>query len=120
MLGTAICPTSIKPMPTSTPVIHAAVSIFQETVEHDQSLSHQYKEERYWDQWNTHTIAQAHAQDIYKVFDLKYKAHTLAKKQLFMMKQKYIFVVFTNKLQTDYSKFFLTTHQRERCTTNLY
>ena len=104
MLGTVIFLISIKPKPISTPVIHAVVSIFQKTVKRNQSLFHQYKEERYQDRWHTHTIAQAHAQNVYKVFDLKYKTHTLAEKQLFMMKQKYTFVVFTNKLQTDYSK----------------
>ena len=120
MLGTAMQPTFIKPTPTSTSIVDAKVSMFQKTVKHDQSIFHQYREKRHCNQWNTHTIAQTHVQDIYKVFDLKYKANILIEQQLFKMKEKYIFAEFTKRLQTNYVKKLVYQHIEDNNAQQIY
>ena len=110
MLGSLTRATASRPFSSPTHIVDLSISNFKKTVKCDQSLFTQYKEERHWDRWNTHTIAQAHAQDVYEVFDISYKPITPVEWELFALKQKYIFAVFTERLQTNYGKKLVRQH----------
>lgn len=69
------------------------------------------KLDKQWVSWQCSTIAQVHAQDVDNVHDLTYHPSTPEDKQRFDEKQKYVYVVFEQKIQTDKGKALVQEYE---------
>ena len=77
------------------------------------SLFPTLKDEKQWDAWQRGTIAQARAQDLEQVLDSDYTPEegNEDEKNLFIMKQKFMYAVFECSLLTDQGKALVRAHE---------
>jgi len=102
----------ITPPPLLSPqqnpwVVHSAVANFKWGIKHDPSLFMTFKDGKQFDSWQHSTMAQAQAQDVAEILDSSYIPNTQDEKDLFEEKQKYMFAVFEQMLQTDTGKVII-------------
>jgi hypothetical protein len=94
-------------MNTSSP--HAAksrdlVADFKKGIKRDPSLFPSLKHIDNWPTFKRETMAQAFAQDVVNVFNLKYKPRGSQEKELFTLQLYYIYAIFCSKLKTDFGQ----------------
>jgi deoxyhypusine synthase len=80
------------------------VADFKKGIKRDPTLFLDFKMERQWVSWQQSTLAQAHGQDMADVLDPAYAPSQVEDKLLFEAKQKYLYAVFEQKLQTHKGK----------------
>ena len=80
------------------------VADFKKGIKQDPTQFSIFKLEKQWVSWQWLTLAQAHAQDVADILDPAYAPSTPKDMLLFQEKQKYLYAVFKQKLQTDKGK----------------
>jgi hypothetical protein len=90
-----------------------AVFEFKKGIKRDSSSFLVYKDEKQWDTWQRSTLALARAQDVHEVLDASYVPVSSEDKQLFAMKQEFMYAVFERTLQTDMGKTFVRRHEAD-------
>ena len=86
------------------------VESFRRGIKHEITYFTVLKDDKQWDTWNRSTMAQARAQDVDSILDPAYIPVTIAEKELFQEKQKYMYAVFERNLLTDYGKLLVRQH----------
>ena len=97
----------------STPRVRDAVFEFKKGIKRDSGSFLVYKDEKQWDTWQRSTLAQARAQDVHEILDASYVPVSGDDKQLFAMKQEFMYAVFERTLQTDMGKAFVRRHEAD-------
>ena len=108
--GGAMLSSSLLRYRTSTPSHSDPVLNFKKGIKRDASAYPILKDERAFGTFHSATIAIARAHDIDEVFDLKYKPGTPEAIALFAEKQKFVYSVLINTLQTDTGRTFVRQH----------
>ena len=85
---------------------------FKKGIKRDKSHYIVLKENKQWDNWRRTTLATARSHTCEEVFDPKYTPTTTEDKDLFEEKQKFIYSVFNDCLQTDVGKSLVRTHEK--------
>ena len=75
-----------------------AITSFQRSIKRDTSVLNTLKGTNNWENWNTHTLAQAGMQDVADICDSAYCPKTNDERDLFRLKQTYMFAVLTDRL----------------------
>jgi len=89
---------------------HDPLSDFKKGIKQDASLFTILKDPKQWDSWHQLTMAQAKAQDVFKILDPSY-APNQTEEPLFKAKQKYLYAVFERVLQTDKGKVLVCAYE---------
>jgi hypothetical protein len=69
-----------------------------------------YKDKKQWDNWHHSTVAQARTQDGFEILNGTYVPNLGPDKDLFDEKQKFMYAVFEQVLQTDMGKALVHSH----------
>ena len=107
------------PMSTPSTVPHSvaprstAVSDFKKSIKRDKSHYTTLREDKQWDAWRRSTLATARSHSCEEVFDPSYVPTSLDDKELFIEKQKFVYSVFEDKLQTDVGKALVRDHEHD-------
>jgi hypothetical protein len=92
-------------MNTSSPRVAKSrdlVADFKKGIKRDPSLFPSLKHIDNWPTFKCETMAQAFAQDIVNVFNLKYKPWGSEEKDLFTLQLYYVYAIFCSNLKTDF------------------
>ncbi len=92
-------PPSPKPTPKKRPVDE-----FRKGIKRDPKAFKTIKDQKYFNDWNDHTITQAKAQGVSEILNEDYFPFDEDEEELFQEKQKYMYAVFHDILQTDMGK----------------
>jgi hypothetical protein len=103
----------VAPGASTTPRARDVVFEFKKGIKHDPGSFLVYKDKQQCDTWQRSTIAQAQAQDIHEILDASYLPVSSEDKQLFSMKQEFMYAVFERTLQTDMGKAFVCHHESD-------
>jgi hypothetical protein len=76
-----------------------------------------FSDKRYWATWHLQFVATAQAQDLDDIIDPNYVPTMQDDKDLFTLKQKYLFSIFATILQTDEGKALVRNQQQLRVLT---
>ena len=99
---TSSCPAPAPP--SAAPHSHDPLANFKKGIKYDPTLFPSFKVEKQWVSWQQSALAQACAQDVADVLDPMYAPLLPTDKLLFEEKQKYLYAVFEQKLQTNKGK----------------
>ena len=83
---------------------NSSIEAFKKSMKREPSQFKTFSDKRYWATWHLQFVATAQAQDLDEITDASYVPSTQEEKDLFNLKQKYLFSVFTTVLQTDEGK----------------
>ena len=97
---------------SSLPTTRKPAEDFKRSIKRDKTHYTVLKEDKQWDNWRRTTTATARSHDCDDVFDPKYKPKTPEERELFNEKQKFIYSVFNDCLQTDTGKSLVRTYER--------
>ena len=94
------------PPPPTTTTNNMPIMMFQRGVKHDPTVFGTLKDDKTCDTWNLHSTAQANAQDVAEILNPKHLlwSNKSVEKDLFQLKQKYMYAGFADKIQTDFGK----------------
>ena len=105
------------PISVSTPRTVAprstAVSDFKKSIKRDKSHYTVLREDKQWDAWKRSTLATARSHSCEEIFNPSYVPSNSDERDLFHEKQKFIYSVFEEKLQTDIGKSLVHNHDHE-------
>ena len=96
--------------PSTVPHPQDPVANFKKGIKHDPTLFLSFKIEKQWVSRQHSTLAQARAQDVADVLNPTYAPSLIEDKLLFEEKQKYLYAVFEQQLQTDKGKALVHEH----------
>jgi len=96
--------------PTISTPRHDSLSDFKKGIKWDASLFTILKDPKQWDSWHQSTMAQARAQDVFKILDPSY-APNQTEEPLFEAKQMYLYTVFERVLQTNKGKVLVCAYE---------
>ena len=85
---------------------------FKKTVKRDKAHYKALKTDKQWDSWNRSTISTARTHGCEDVLDSKYVPRTQEDKDLFDEKQKFMYSVFEDYLQTDKGKYYVRLYAK--------
>jgi hypothetical protein len=94
-------------MNTSSPRVAKSrdlVADFKKGIKRDPSLFPSLKHIDNWPTFKRETMAQAFAQDIVNIFNLKYKPRGSEEKDLFTLQLYYVYAIFRSNLKTDFRR----------------
>jgi hypothetical protein len=80
------------------------VADFKKGIKQDPSLFPSLKHIDNWPTFKRETMAQAFAQDVVNVFNLKYKPRGSEEKDLFTLQLYYVYAIFCSNLKTDFGR----------------
>jgi hypothetical protein len=87
------------------------VADFKQGIKRDPTLFTTFKLDKQWVSWQRWTLAQARAQDVSDVLDPTFSPSKPEDKLLFEEKQKYVYAIFEQKLQTDKGKALVREYE---------
>lgn len=96
---------------TPAPMVTKLTTSFKKGIKRDASLFKSFKDDKYWDTWRRHTLAQARAQDVADVLNESYVPVGTEEADLFEEKQKYMHSMFDTVLLTDKGKAIVREHE---------
>ena len=102
---------STRPKEPSTPFKYQPAEEFKKGIKCDKSHYIALKENKQWDNWRRTTLATARSHACEEVFDQDYSPGTPEDSALFDEKQKFIYSVFNECLQTDMGKSLVRTYE---------
>ena len=103
-IASPILSTRLPAAPTS------AVNDFKRGIKRDKSHYAVFKDAKQWDGWRRSTLATARSHNCEEVFNPSYRPSS-EDRDVFAEKQKFIYSVFEEKLQTDMGKHFVRMHE---------
>ena len=106
-----VTPSARSKKTTSLPTTHQPADDFKKSIKQDKTHYDVLKEDKQWDNWRRATIATARSHGCDDVFDPTYTPETTEDLDLFIEKQKIIYLVFNDCLQTDTGKFLVRLHE---------
>ena len=71
------------------------------------------KTDKQWDAWKRSTVATARAHGYEDIFDGSYRPKAGDETDIFVEKQKFMYSVFEEMLQTDMGKYFVRLHEAD-------
>ena len=83
---------------------------FQRGVKKDPSVFQHFKDDKMWDNWHTHFVAQARAQELDNILDPEYIPPSTEQCELFVKQQKYVYAVFVSTIQTREGRRIVKAH----------
>ena len=86
---------------------------FRKGIKREKSHYSVLREEKQWDGWRRSTLATARSHGCEDVFDRTYQPTTAEERDVFNEKQKFIYSVFEEKLQTDMGKSIVRDHEHD-------
>ena len=104
-------PSSKLKKPSSLPTIRQPAEEFKKGIKRDKSHYTVLKEDKQWDNWRRTTLATARSHGCEDIFDSTYRPKTTEERDLFIEKQKFIYSVFDEYLQTDTGKSLVRTYE---------
>ena len=93
---------------------NSSIEAFKKSMKREPSQFKTFSDKRYWATWHLQFVATAQAQDLDEITDASYVPSTQEEKDLFNLKQKYLFSVFTTVLQTNEGKALVRNQQQLR------
>ena len=87
------------------------VENFKKSIKRDKSHYIVLRHDWQWDTWRRSTISTAKTHGCEEIFDPDYSPKTKSEKDLFAEKQKFIYDVFQNKVQTDMGKHLVRKYE---------
>ena len=87
-------PTTPGPAPGVTKP-NSSIKAFKKSMKREPSQFKTFSDKRYWATWHLQFVATAQAQDLDEITDASYVPSTQDEKELFNLKQKYLFSIFT-------------------------
>ena len=110
-------PSALTTVPSGAPTVPSPtvrtldpVAEFKKGIKRDPSSFMELKHERQWDAFARTLHAMAHAQDVHEVLEPDFTP-THAQIPLFVQKQKYMYAVFVQIIQTDKGKAYVREHR---------
>jgi len=103
-------PNSIIALTSSAPKQKDLLSEFKKGIKRNALLFVLLKNLKQWDSWHCSTMTQARAQDVYDALDPTFKPLP-TEKDLFEVKQKYMYAVFERVMQTDKGKALVRSNK---------
>jgi len=86
---------------------------FKKSIKRDKSQYTALREDKQWDKWQRSTIATARSHNCEQIFDKGYVPQSIEDKETFIEKQKFMYAVFEEKLQTDMGKYYVRLHEHD-------
>ena len=108
-----VTPSARSKKTTSLPTTRQPVDDFKKSIKRDKTHYEVLKEDKQWDNQRRATIATARSHGYEDVFDPMYTPETTEDLDLFIEKQKFIYSVFNDCLQTDTGKSLVCLHERD-------
>jgi hypothetical protein len=93
---------------------NSLIEAFKKSMKREPSQFKNFNDKRYWATWHLQFVATAQAQDLDDIINPNYVPTTQDDKDLFTLKQKYLFSIFTTILQTDEGKALVRNQQQLR------
>ena len=109
-------PNAPLPPPVFTPrvtTVRSTVDDFRKSIKRDKSHYAPFKDDKQWDNWRRSTMATARSHGCEDIFDPNYHPSNQDDLAIFAEKQKFIYSVFEEKLQTDMGKYFVRQHEHD-------
>ena len=97
----------------TTPFTRNPANEFRKSVKRDKTQYSALKTEKQWDSWKRSTIATARAHGCEDIFDPGYTPKSGDDHDIFQEKQKFIYSVFEEMLQTDMGKHLVRLHEND-------
>ena len=86
---------------------------FRKSVKRDKTQYTMLKTDKQWDAWKRSTVATARAHGCKDIFDGSYRPKAGDETDIFVEKQKFMYSVFEEMLQTDMGKYFVRLHEAD-------
>ena len=107
-------PSPMKPKKSSPSTdIRQPADDFKKSIKRDKTQYKVFKEDKQWDNWRRTTIATARSHGCEDVFNPSYIPSSTEDLNLFEEKQKFIYSVFNDCLQTDMGKSLVRLHESD-------
>ena len=88
------------------------VDYFKKSIKRDKTQYSIFRQDWQWDSWKRNTVSTAKTHGCEDVLDPNYSPRTKDEKELFIEKQKFMYCVLQEKLQTDMGKHLVRKYQQ--------
>ena len=97
----------------SCPTLNNKADHFRKSIKRDKSQYVTLREHKQWDKWQRSTIEKARSHNCEHIFDKDYVPQTTEDMETFGEKQKFMYAVLEEKLQTDMGKYYVQLHEHD-------